>query len=267
MKKLFSPIPGNVLEHICKATAEGVTGTEIEKYLPECRIKIVDQGSTKWKVLYNSFAFHQNRVKTSNDILKFVQVTIHPSRFINRKVQFELIRSELNMALSFIALELGQNGKFRACSKSETINDAQKRASSLLSKLKDRNVHPSVLEFCRAELLSDNYFHAVFESTKSVADRLRSITSLTSDGNELVDSSFSLKNPLIKINCLQNETDENEHKGFANLLRGFFSMFRNTTAHVPKIKWEIKEEDALDIMSMASFCHRKLEYALTLKKA
>jgi hypothetical protein len=38
--------------------------------------------------------------------------------------------------------------------------------------LQERQVHGDVLLFCRAELLQDNYFHAVFEATKSVAGRL-----------------------------------------------------------------------------------------------
>jgi hypothetical protein len=45
------------------------------------------------------------------------------------------------------------------------------------------------------------------------------------------------------------------------LLRFFFGMFRNTTAHAPRIEWETKELDALDIMSLASLCHRWLDQA------
>ena len=36
-------------------------------------------------------------------------------------------------------------------------------------------MHPDVLAFCRAELLQQNYFHAVLEASKSVADKLRSL--------------------------------------------------------------------------------------------
>ncbi len=75
----------------------------------------------------------------------------------------------------------------------------------------------------------------------------------------MIDTAFSMKNPLIKINSLSNETEESEHKGFANLIKGVFGMFRNTTAHAPKIIWEINERDALDIMSTISLIHRKLE--------
>lgn len=40
-------------------------------------------------------------------------------------------------------------------------------------------MHRYVLKFCRAELLADNYFHAVQEAVKSVADKMRMRTGLT----------------------------------------------------------------------------------------
>jgi hypothetical protein len=55
-------------------------------------------------------------------------------------------------------------------------------ASALRKALVERKVHADVLKFCRAELLVDNYFHAVFEATKSVAEKLRQKTGLGSDG-------------------------------------------------------------------------------------
>src|SRR5205823_266247 len=97
--------------------------------------------------------------------------------------------------------------------------------------------------------------------TKSVADKIRTLTGLTDDGAELIDLSFSIKSHIVLINELKNETEESEHKRFANLLKGYFGMFRNTTAHIPKIKWEVNEQDALDIMSMASLFHRRLDNA------
>jgi hypothetical protein len=40
-----------------------------------------------------------------------------------------------------------------------------------------------------------------------------------------------------------------------------FGTFRNVTAHAPKITWSIKEEDALDLLSMLSYFHRRLDAA------
>ena len=127
--------------------------------------------------------------------------------------------------------------------------------------LEQRQVHSDVLVFCREELLKDNYFHAVFEATKSVADKIRMKSGFVSDGAALVDEVFSSKNPVLAINTLRTETEESEHKGFANLLKGVFGTFRNVTAHAPKIHWSIEEQDALDLLTMVSYLHRRLDRA------
>ncbi|WP_373563413.1 TIGR02391 family protein [Pigmentiphaga litoralis] len=67
-------------------------------------------------------------------------------------------------------------------------------------RLQGRNVHPDVLRFCRAELLADNYFHAVQEAVKSVADKMRTRTGLTDDGAALVDRVLGGEPPLLSIN-------------------------------------------------------------------
>ncbi len=259
MRKKFPPIQPNVLESICKILGDSLTNTEIDKYLPDSNLKNISPVGTKWKRVYNSFINSQNANKTSNSILRFIQITLHPSRYLSKPDEFESFRFELNMILSFIELELGSDAIFRSVQRSKTISDAQNRATSLLEKLKERNVHSDVLKFCIAELLVDNYFHAVFEAVKSVADKIRDLSGIANDGNKLIDVVFSMPDPILKINSLNSETEQSEHKGFANLLRGLFGMFRNTLAHSPKIKWEMKEIDALDIMSMVSLCHRKLD--------
>jgi uncharacterized protein (TIGR02391 family) len=119
-----------------------------------------------------------------------------------------------------------------------------------------------VLKFCREELLQDNYFHAVFEATKSIADKIREKAGLVIDGAELVDKAFSVGKPLLAINTLQTETEQSEQKGFANLLKGVFGTFRNVAAHAPKIKWPIDEQDALDLLTMVSYVHRRLDRAV-----
>nr|WP_262891322.1 TIGR02391 family protein [Spirosoma utsteinense] len=154
------------------------------------------------------------------------------------------------------------NGKFRKVVEAKTISEAQQRADNLKAKLRDRKVHSDVLLFCRAELLQDNYFHAVFEATKSVADKIRDKSGLTMDGADLVDKAFGLgqlKNPKLAFNTLTTESEESEHKGFMHLIKGLFGMFRNTTAHAPKIKWTIHEQDALDSLTLASMLHRTLD--------
>lgn len=265
-KQIQPPIEGSVLEGISKVlgdTANGLTGIEIGKFLQEVSIPDIDSTNTKWKRLYNAFVTFQNRKQLSNNILKFINKSLSPARFIGRTEQFENTRFELNKRLSFIGLELTETGKFKKTDESKTISEAEQRANRLKSKLEQRNAHELIFTFCRAELLAENYFHTVFEAVKSIAENIRQTAGLTEDGSELIDKAFSIRNPLIRINSLATPTEESEHKGFANLIKGVFGMFRNTTAHSPRIIWNISEEDALDILSTISLIHRKLEYNLT----
>ncbi|ESU27079.1 hypothetical protein FLJC2902T_22570 [Flavobacterium limnosediminis JC2902] len=260
--KKLPPIDGSVLEGISKTlgdTINGLTGPEIGKFLQEATINDIDSTNTKWKRLYNAFVTYQNKNKNSNNILKFINISMNPARFIGNHSHFEYLRIELNKRLSFIGLELSESGKFIKTEITATISEAEQRANRLKSKLEQRNAHPEIFKYCKAELLSENYFHTVFEATKSVAENIRQKTGLTEDGAELIDKAFSIKNPLIKINDLSTETKESEHKGFANLIKGVFGMFRNSTAHSPKIIWEINEKDALDILSTISLIHRRME--------
>ena len=67
--------------------------------------------------------------------------------------------------------------------------------------------------------------------------------------------------PFLAFNTLQTESEQSEQKGMMNLMKGFFGTFRNTTAHAPKISWSVNEQDALDLLTMASFLHRRLDTA------
>ncbi|QIO09594.1 TIGR02391 family protein [Acinetobacter lanii] len=255
------------LESICKILGEtnnGLSGTEITKYLVECNIKDLQLNSTKWKRLYDALYSKQTEDRCSNNVLNFIRYVIRPSRHIHRKEWFENIRNELNYVLSFEGLSLTESGELKQADKVQTFDEAEARAQNLRKALLDRKIHPDVLALCKAELLVDNYFHAVFEATKSIAEKIRLKTKLTSDGAELVDQAFSYKAkiPYLALNRLtteSEESEESEQKGFMNLLKGVFGTFRNTTPHVPKIKWNIEEQDALDTLSMISLIHQYIE--------
>lgn len=67
--------------------------------------------------------------------------------------------------------------------------------------------------------------------------------------------------PRLAFNALLNDTDLSEQKGLANLFVGMFGTFRNPTAHGPKISWPVSEQDALDLLTLVSFLHRRLDLA------
>src|ERR1700730_4623911 len=145
--------------------------------------------------------------------------------------------------------------------KAQTLSEAQRRANDLREDLEFRSVHPDVLKFCREELLAENYFHAILEATKSVADKLRKRTGLTDDGATLVDRSLGGELPLLVINQFLTETDKSEQRGFANLTKGLFGMFRNPTAHAPKINWAVNKDDAEEVFTLLSLVHKRIDAA------
>lgn len=51
------------------------------------------------------------------------------------------------------------------------------------------------------------------------------------DGVDLINKAFSEKNPLIKINKLETETDKNKHRGIMDLSKGLIEYFRNPMSH------------------------------------
>ena len=125
--------------------------------------------------------------------------------------------------------------------------------------LEQQNVHPEVLRFCATEWLVDDYFHAVQEAVKSVMDKLRKLTGLTTDGGELVSFVLGGDTPMLAINPRRTKSEKDEQKGFVNLLIGVYGMFRNPTSHEARIHWPMTQQDAADIMSMVSLLHRRLD--------
>jgi uncharacterized protein (TIGR02391 family) len=260
-QRIFNTVDSGTLEGMAKIladTGQGLTGTELSKFIPEAGLVDVDPSNTKWKRVNNSFADYQNKNHNSNSILRFINISLKPSRFIGQNDKFETIRAELNKRLLFIGLQLNENGVFNPVAIATTITEAEQRVNRFKSKLESRNIHPKIYEYCNSELITENYFHSVFEAVKSIAEEIRLRTNITLDGAGLIDKALSVTNPLIKINSLQFETEQSEQKGFSNLIKGIFGMFRNTTAHAPKVVWTITEDEALDIMTTISMIHKKL---------
>jgi len=252
----------NSLRAICDVigdTAVGLTGSEIGRLLKQQSITDIEPMITKRHRLFFALQSKQNKDKCANNIIAFVQVVMDPVRYTSDPESFEHRRHELNIVLVLRGYELKQDGKIAKVDQVQTLTEAQKKANNLRAKLNERRVHNEVLRFCQAELVADNYFHAVFEATKSVADRIRTMSGLTSDGADLIDKAFSTKSPILAINTLTTETEQSEQAGFGMLLKGIFGTFRNVTAHAPRIKWQMLEDDALDLLTMVSFAHRKLD--------
>ena len=188
---------------------------------------------------------------------------MNPASYTEKPGVFRLRQDRLNTVLAFCGMRVRDDGQVTNASAATTLDEALKRASRLRAALTQRAVHSDVLTFCNAELLQENYFHAVFEAVKSITVKVRNLAGLTGDGAELVQDAFGMKNrdPILAINALNTDTLRGEQRGFVSLLIGVFGTIRNPLAHDPKIDWDMSEQDALDILTMISLIHRKLDKA------
>src|SRR3989344_7788499 len=213
----------NILQEICNLigdTGSGLSGSEIGKLLSQSGIADPEPTITKRFRLFEALKARQEKDGCSNNIFAFIQKVIDPIRYTNNPDLFKERRNSLNVILAFRGYEIGNNGKISIVEKVDNLDEAHQKANKLTTELNKRKVHPQVLRYCNSELLQDNYFHAVFEAVKGVADRIREMTGLIEDGAELIDKAFNIANPYLVLNPLRTETEQSEQRGFINLLKG-----------------------------------------------
>jgi uncharacterized protein (TIGR02391 family) len=246
------------LEQMARTIVDAVTHAELSRLMVQCSIE--DQGGgPRWERMLLALAARQQRDGCGNNVGAFVQAVMAPVRFVSNPDVFSSLRHRLNEVLAFSSLHLGEDGKLKGVPQATTLTEAQERAGRLRAELQRRQVHPDVLRFCKPELLGENFFHAILEATKSVADKIRSKTGLTSDASTLADAAFGGKPPRLAINRLVTASEQSEQSGFCNLLKGVFGVFRNQTAHEPKITKTYTEQDALDLLTLVSYLHRRID--------
>jgi len=260
------PFPAERLEAISKVLADtetGLTGSQIDHLLRNSNIPNPTPDMTKWKRLYNAFVEFQKEHQVGNHVIVFIKRAMDPARYVDEPNVFRARKDRLNSVLAFCGYTLGEDGLVCRADAARTIDQALERANRLHAALVQRSVHADVLKFCKAELLEENYFHAVFEAMKSITAKVRSLTGLSGDGCDLVHNAFGQKlgTPLLAINPLSTETQRGEQNGFMNLLKGLYGTIRNPLAHDPKVEWDMSELDTLDILTMISLVHRKLDQA------
>jgi uncharacterized protein (TIGR02391 family) len=251
-------LPEGQIETLARVLGECGSGTDISRVLQDRGLVDNSGESTKWRRLYAIFLERQRTDGSANRVLDFIRAFLTPVRFVGRNQEFENRRRELNTILAFSGLEYGADGQFRQIAVARTLDEAEARARTIRAKFQGRSIHSEVLKYCRAELMQDNYFHAVFEAAKGLAQRIRELARVDADGAALVDLVFSVEKPLLAFNTLQTETERSEHKGYAALLKGCFAAVRNPPAHVPKVLWQ-GEDDAADHLSLISLLQRKLD--------
>ena len=257
MIKTFDDI---TLRNLSDAIAGILTHSKITEYFANSNIQ-ERGGSNKTDRVYYAFRFVQQQDRCGNNVLAFVQKLLTPKRYKDEK-DFENDRSTINEILSYEGIAINERGEILSVKRAKTISEAQERSSRLKRKAQGITIHSDILPFCEEEWLKEYYFHAILEITKSVADKMRQKSRLFLDGSELVDACFGLgkeKRPIMAFNTLRTPSEESEHKGFSNFMKVFFSMYRNSKAHTPRMTEDTQLSAMIEVLVVASIIHNKLD--------
>jgi uncharacterized protein (TIGR02391 family) len=258
---MIPTFPDSHLLQIARALEGAATHRELSDLFRQCSIN-ERGGDPKWERIKNALVARQAQDGCGNNVGAFIQAVLDPARFSGRPDEHQHCCRQVNLTLAFSGLHISDHGSLVPVPAATTVSEAQARADRLRQNLVARGVHQRVLDCCRAELVRDNYFHAVLEACKSVADAIRTKSGIDADGAPLADAAFGGRTPRLALSTLQTETERSEQSGFLNLLKGMFGTFRNPAAHELRTEWLMLEADALDLLSLASYLLRRIDGAV-----
>lgn len=260
----MTPVPSfssSAIEQIAVYVGEAITTNDVFDLLDELGIARTE-ASAKWRIIKSALLQEQSRVGNGDCVIRLVENMLTPQRWANRADAFNGLRSQINGVLVFDGLEVGRDGRYVPREMARTHDEAASATSHILiSELERRGAHSEIFRYCQAELVAEDCFTAVLEATKGLAERVRQMSGLDLDGHRLVEDALEGANPAIRLNALQSDTERNEQRGVAQLMRGALSAFRNPLAHEPKVLWHIPTQDALDLLTTLSLIHRRLDGA------
>jgi Protein of unknown function (Hypoth_ymh) len=107
--------------------------------------------------------------------------------------RFAALRDVLTEALSLVGLRINEKGQVATARVATNLDEVAKLAGRLQTELRRRGVHDQVIFYCQEELIRKSLFHAVFEATKGLAARLRTLSGSTLDGSDLIGYCFPSK--------------------------------------------------------------------------
>ena len=107
---------------------------------------------------------------------------------------------------------------------------------------------------------SRNYTAAILESIYFLSNLIREKTGLEADGVSLAGQAFGGKNPKLKVNKLQTESDWNVQQGMEQILRGIYAAFRNPRSHE---KYNDTQDEADSIIVFIDYLIKLIDLSKT----
>ena len=257
------------IEEVSKILGQELTGGKISRMFEILGWNDADFSTdTKYKRIFGEVAKRCNEAQSAKPFFQVVEYVTKPQNYLSDSSAWNELLSQINTQLLFCGYEVTNAGKVVETLAPKNFTEAQSRVTSIRKHAITSKLHTEVLKYCKEELMQENYFHSLFEASKGVLDRVRTLSGLTSDGTALIEEAFKTKQPLILIrgNMLQSLTDKSQYNGLKSLLNTIVYLYRNPKAHEPKLYDDTSETDALHGLTIISTAHELLDKCINVRE-
>jgi len=119
-------------------------------------------------------------------------------------------------------------------------------------------LHPRIRKVSEKLLTDGHYAQAILEAYKTVSNHVKEKSGRKDlDGQDLMSTVFSVKNPILKLNKLRSRSDQDEQMGFMFLFMGAMTGIRNPKAH--DIVEQMDPIRSIEYLAFASLLSRRIE--------
>ena len=119
---------------------------------------------------------------------------------------------------------------------------------------------PGLIRFCRDLFIDGYYSMAVLKAFTYLANTVKNKSGITDkDGTSLMQTVLSLKSPVLMLNSLQSQSEQDQQLGYMNLFAGSMLGFRNPRAHEHDLS--DSPEEAIEMLVIANHLIRVLNGA------
>ncbi|MGE0464810.1 MAG: TIGR02391 family protein [Vicinamibacterales bacterium] len=106
--------------------------------------------------------------------------------------------------------------------------------------------HEELVTASRSLFVDGYYARAVEEGLKALNNKVKRKSGLNDDGAQLMNTAFSPRQPILRLNRLKSRSDQDQQLGYMQILAGFMSGIRNPRAHEHDL--DDSPDDALAIL-------------------
>lgn len=173
--------------------------------------------------------------------------------------EFELIKGDHRWSSS-ILIKIDEDKFKKAYDKMKAQYNLKAKNDNVVNKDMWTMLHPAIVNASKKLFKDKHYAQSAFEAMKEVnnvvKEIVKSATGKEFDGADLMSRAFSIKNPIIVLDNLSNQTGQDIQKGYMQIFAGAIIGIRNPKAHDRVV---IDSKKAIHFLYLASLLMFKID--------